>query len=521
MPVFRRTLVWLIILALWLPVITAPSARAQDANTIVIGMTDLPTTLDPGEAYDFNAWEVLSHLYTGLTRQVPGTFDYELALAAAVEISEDRLTYAFTLRDDATFSDGTPITAQTFVDSVNRVLAMRREATRAVEPYVSSVEADDDGRLVFHLTRPVPYFLALVALPPYFPQHPDLARMEQPQPFPDGLTGNGPYTLDSFEVRERIVLRANPAYTLGPQPATDTIVLQYFPRSEDLREALRSHEIDLAWRALYLGHLIELEGTTGLQVVEVPSTRVFYLYLNHDREPFDDPAAREGVTLLIERDSVAEEAFAGHVTPLTSMIPVQFPDSYAPIWPDETDATQAEAILHEAGYRTRGQSLLAFGIGYSLQTYGVSHLAGLNQIVRRSLNISDYVESGVFTNIETPTLISAMERGEAGVAMFFAWTPLVPHPDAYLRPLAHSSEPIPRNGRYAKSQIDQLLDDAAQLDDPAEQGALYREVSEWLLGDYDLIPMWQEHLQVVAWEDIDGIQIEPNFFLHYDQLVRK
>ena len=163
------------------------------------------------------------------------------------------------------------------------------------------MEADSDGRLVFHLTRPVPYFMALVALPPYFPQHPDLAATDQPVPFPDQIIGNGPYSLESFDVHERIVLKATRP-TTRPQPATETIVLQNFARSEDLRDALRAHEIDLAWRALYLGHLIELEGTEGLQVVEVPSTRVFYLYFNHDREPFDDPAAREAVTLLIERE---------------------------------------------------------------------------------------------------------------------------------------------------------------------------------------------------------------------------
>jgi ABC-type transport system substrate-binding protein len=520
MPVFRR-LCSFVLLTILVAGPFGSAAHAQDAGTIIIGMTDLPNTLDPGEAYDFNAWEVLSHLYVGLTRQTPGTVDYELALAADVQISDDRLTYTFTLRDDITFSDGTPITAQTFVDSINRVLALRRDALQAVEPYVASVTANADGQLVFTLTRPVPYFLALVSLPPYFPQHPDLVSQEQPQPFPEAVIGNGPYTLDHFDVRTEIVLKANPAYALGPQAQTGTIILRNFAHSEDLREALRSHEIDLAWRALYLEHLRELENLDGLQLVEVPSTRVFYLFLNHDREPFDDPAAREAVTLLIKRDDVVADVFGGHVTPLTSLVPALFADAYAPIWPNDGQLEQAEIVLNEAGYRTRGQSLLAFGIGYSLQTYGASHLAGLIQIIRRDLNISDYVESGVFTDIETPTLVSSMERGEAGIAMFFAWTPIVPHPEAYLRPLAHSDEPMPRNSRYDKVQVDALLDDAALLADPAEQGMKYQEVGDWLLADFDLIPMWQEHVQVLAWENITGIQIEPNFFLHYDLLARQ
>ena len=141
--------------------------------------------------------------------------------------------------------------------------------------------------------------------------------------------------------------------------------------------------------------------------------------------------------------------------------------------------------------------------------------------MRRQLNVSEYVECGIFADIETSTLISAVERGEAAYAVFLGWTPLVPHPDAYLRPLAYSGEPIPANGKYAKTEVDRLLDEAAPLDDPAEQGALYQDAADLLLADHDLIPLWQDHLQVMAWEDIEGIQIEANFFLHYDLLKRK
>ena len=134
MPVVRRLFfgglyLALAVIGLLAPLAIAPT-HAQDSGSITIGVTDLPTTLDPGEAYDFIAWEVLSHLYIGLTRQIPGTLDYELALAEELQMSDDRLTYTFTLRDDAAFSDGTPITAQTFVDSINRVRDLSRDASR-------------------------------------------------------------------------------------------------------------------------------------------------------------------------------------------------------------------------------------------------------------------------------------------------------------------------------------------------------------------------------------------------------
>jgi ABC-type transport system substrate-binding protein len=502
----------------------AHPTRAQDsASTIIIGVTDLPETLDPGEAYDFAAWEVLSHLYTGLTRQIPGTVDYELALARAVQVSDDRLTYSFTLRNDAAFADGTPITAQTFVESIERVLALEGDAAQAVMPYVARMEAAESGDLVFTLTRPVPCFMALVALPPYFPQHPDLTRTDRAQPTGTGMIGNGPYQLAEFTPGEQIVLHANPAYTLGPPPATPVIVLRRYDRSEDLRNAIRAHTIDVAWRALFTGHLIELEtdAPNGLQFVETPSTRVFYMLFNRDREPFSEPSAREAITLLVERAPLASEFERGHMSPLTSLIPPVFADAYAPIWPDAFALDRAETLLQAAGYRTRGQAQLQFDVGYSLQTYGLAHLPTFTQLVERGFTESDYISARLVTDIETPALIRALERGELNTgAVIFAWTPIVPHPAAYLRPLAHTDEPIPSAGGCATPAFSRLLDDAARLDDPVAQGSRYREAAGQLLADRALIPLFQDHVALVAWDTIGGIQVEPNYFLHYDQLTK-
>jgi peptide/nickel transport system substrate-binding protein len=521
MPVFRRIV--LLALAGSLQLLgMAPHAGPAQAQTesIIIGVTDLPNTLDPGEAYGFMAWEVLSHLYTGLTRQIPGTLDYELVLAETYTVSTDRLVYTFTLRDDSTFSDGTPITAQTFVDSVNRVLALKQDAEQVVQPYVESVEASNAGELIFCLKRPVPDFLALLALPPYFPVHPTLSQADRPQPFPETLIGNGPYTLDQFDVREQIVLKANPAYDLGPQPLTPTIILKRFARSQDLRDALQAHDIDLAWRALFLGHLFQLEAVEGLNVVEVPSTRVFYFYMGQAREPTDDPLVREALTLLLNRQEPIDAVFQGHVSPLTSLVPSLFPDAYAPIWPDTPDVEQAEAVLRTAAYSERVSSRLNLSTSFSQPVYGDVYASAVIQFDRASFGATQFIQSSVFADIEATTFVGIIERGEGSTAVF-GWTPVVPHPDAYLRPLAHSGEPIATNGRYASQQVDFLLDEAARLDDPMEQGELYQEVAQWLLDTHAIAPIWQDHLQVVAWDDIDGILIEPNFFLHYDQLVRR
>src|SRR5579859_2171988 len=115
------------------------------ASQITIGTTEILTNLDPADAGDVFSWEVLSHLYTGLTRQLPGTLRYDLALAATHTISADGLTHKFTIRPDAAFDDGTPISVRTFVDSINRTLHLQGHGGTLIAQYIKSVGVDSSG----------------------------------------------------------------------------------------------------------------------------------------------------------------------------------------------------------------------------------------------------------------------------------------------------------------------------------------------------------------------------------------
>lgn len=494
-------------------------AQARQSDTITIGTTDLPVSLDPAEAYDFMTWEVLSHLYVGLVRQVPGTLDYELALAERHTVSADGLTHTFTLRAGQTFSDGTPITAQTFVDSLMRVLALRRRAVALVEPYVAEVSAPSARTLVFTLKRPTPFFLQLLALPAYYPQHPALITASAPQPFPTQMIGNGPYQLQHFAVREEIVLRANPAYALGPAPKTATIVLRHFNRSQDLREALLRHEVDIAWRALLLADVQHLDDTPGLNLTELPATRVYYLYMNQNREPTDDPMVREALTLLMDRRAIGE-VLDGHATPLTALVPAEFATAYVPLWPGEQDIPTAEATLRAAGYKERGTPKLSVTLGFSLPLYGVPYADAVNRLARASFQPTRFVEYSIFSDVDAATFMDVLEEGGTGLAVF-AWTPVAPHPYAYLYPLLHSSQPIPANGRFARPELDLLLDQIAQQPDTASQADLYAQLAQWVLDDHALVPLWQDHLQLIAWDTVTGIAVAPNYRLSYEPLARR
>jgi ABC-type transport system substrate-binding protein len=499
--------------------IATPPVKAQD-NTITIGSTDLPASLDPASANSFLAWEILGHLYTGLTRQIPGTLEYELAVADGYELSEDGLTHRFTIRDDAVFSDGTPITAAHFAYGIQRVLSLDYNPAIALKAMGLSVQVTEDEVLEMTTNRPIPYFRQLVALPAFFPVLESDFPASEANPFVTSLTGNGPYRLVGRDVGDYVELQANPVYQFGPPPKTEHITLRQYENTETLRLAVVRHEIDMAWRDVSLPDAITTAETTeGLTLVNMPSSRIWYLTLNRKFDYVDDPVLRQSVLMTLNRERITEEYFGGYLSPAYSLVPPQLTDSYAPLWSAPANITTAIANMQDAGYRESRFNQANFVMTSTYLGYGNFYANVLVDIVRdtrpmRMLTIT------AATGIDLATFMDALTSGDTNAALF-PWTPIVMHPDAYLRPLLHSSGPLAFENRYASNEMDALLDRAAREADPARQAALYREAQEKIVEAYAIVPLWQDTLAVLAWENIGGIMIEPNFFLRYDQLERQ
>src|SRR5258708_32279796 len=122
--------------------LTTHSAHAAGADTVIIGYTDGAGSLDNADAYDNHSWEILQNTGEGLLKYKVASIDVEPGLATDMpKISADGLTYTFTLRDNLTFADGTPITAQTFVDTIKRVHTLTRQVAAFATPHITNVEA--------------------------------------------------------------------------------------------------------------------------------------------------------------------------------------------------------------------------------------------------------------------------------------------------------------------------------------------------------------------------------------------
>lgn len=251
------------------------------ADTIIIGTTDEVNSLDAQDAYATHDWEIIKNTGAALMSYTPGTS--ELVPGAAADypvVSEDGLSYTFTLRENLMFADGTPVTAQTYVDSWDRLNTLEGQVSGLIQLYVESVEALDDLTVVYNLKSSFGFFPALAATAPFVVTNPAEFTADEINEFPEALDGIGAYSMVSHTPGEQMVLEANPYY-FGEAPAIQTVIIKYFADPTTMSNAIETGEIDIAWRTLGPVEAIRLQEVEGVTVVQVDAPALRYMVFNH------------------------------------------------------------------------------------------------------------------------------------------------------------------------------------------------------------------------------------------------
>jgi peptide/nickel transport system substrate-binding protein len=234
-------------------------------DTLVIGTTMLPEVLNPYEAAHPNEFEIIYNTSLLLLRFSHA--DASWIPEAAVDlpqVSEDGLTYTFTLRDDLIRDDEQTLNANHYVEAWESLTASDHAISRVFDAYIKNAEALDDLTLVYHLNQPYSFFPALVASPALVPSN-----------------SPGAYQVIEVLPGERVVLEANPSY-VGRTPLVRTLVIQSFPNSAQLADALEAGEVDLAWRSLEMVDLFRFENDADWEINQIDLATLYFLVFNHN-----------------------------------------------------------------------------------------------------------------------------------------------------------------------------------------------------------------------------------------------
>jgi len=490
---------------------TAEKTAEAKKNVIVIGVTDKVTDLDPANAYDFYTWEVLNNIMGGLMRYKPGTTELEPYLAESYEVKENGTVYIFHLRKDLKFADGTPCTAHDVVRSIKRVKKINGDPAWLVTDFVKDVEAIDDYTVKFTLKKPVSYFLALVATPPYFPVHPNYKPDEIDTDQTAG--GVGPYKIVKWVRDQELILEANPYFF--EKPKTEKIIIRFYKDATTLRLAIEKGEIDIAWRTLTPIDLKSLRTNPNLNVIEAPGAFIRYLVLNGNEStdyPTKNKLVRQAIAAAIDRHDIAQRVYMGTVEPLYSLVPMGmwshidvFKEKYG-----DGNIELAKQLLQQAGYSEDNK--LKLELWWTPTHYGDTE-KDLAQVLKEQLEKTGMIEVEL-KSAEWSTYVDYSRKG-AMMASLFGWYPDYLDPDDYTTPFLKSTANSWLGYPYSDPEMDELLEKASIALTQEEREQLYKQIQQKLAEDAPIIPLVQGKLYVVAKKDIDGIILDPTMLFRY------
>ncbi|SPJ24518.1 ABC transporter substrate-binding protein [Palleronia abyssalis] len=321
--------------------IAAPAA----AQTLNVAWSQDATGLDPHTQTAFASIRLLELLYEPLVRLGPN-LEIQPAVAESWEFSEDATTLTFNLDPDATFHDGSPVTAADVKASFERILDEATGASaRANYTSITAIETPDDQTVVFQLDGPnVPILNGMASINAAIVP----ASAIEAGTVGTEVMGSGPFTLDARTPNANASLTAFDGWH-GGDIAYDGIEVSVLPDETAILASLRAGQADFALLSDPLvATLVPREDS--LQLNTAPTLSYHVLQLNASRDPMGELAVRQAISCALDRQDILDAALLGEgeVTgPLTSPAYRNDPST---LFCYEQDQDRARELLAEAGY---------------------------------------------------------------------------------------------------------------------------------------------------------------------------
>jgi peptide/nickel transport system substrate-binding protein len=479
-----------------------------------LGTTESITAMDPAGSYDFGSWNMQYAIFQRLM-QVPAGESEPVGDAAESCDYDNPTTVTCTLRGGLTFSNGNELTSSDVKFSLERniniadpngsavLLAQLTDADGKFRP--DSIETPDDTTVTFNLNTPDTTFVKLLSTA--------TTSIVDEESFPaddlmsdDEVVGSGPLKLSQYKEGEQVVLEANETYD-GDSPAqAEQIFVQFFKDSAPLKEAISSQQIDVAWRTLSPTDLNDLESGGDVEVIEGEGSEFRYWVWQLGTEVGKELAIRQAVAQLIDRESIAQNAYDGTVAPAYSIVPpgfggqkVSFEEKYG-----EPDVGKAKQILDEANVETP----VDLTLGYTPTHYG-------DNAVDEATELSKQLEdSGLFT----PTIEQAeweqyqtLYKKNVYDLFILGWYPDILDADNYLTPFIRDGGFYANN--YSSDEVNKLLDQELAETDTQARNEIISQLQDIVAEDVPLVPSWFGKNVAVATPQMEGVEetLDPTY----------
>ncbi|QDS36111.1 peptide ABC transporter substrate-binding protein [Brevibacillus brevis] len=341
---------------------TPAEATKTEPMVLKWSINSEPPSMDPGIAVDADSFDMIYAAFEGLTSyDVNGQLVN--ATAESFTNSPDYMNYTFKIRKDAKWSNGDPVTAHDFVYAIKRNLDPKTASEYAYQLYYIKggeeyntgkgkvedvgVKAVDDYTVEFNLKSPTPFFRELTFFPTLFPLHQKTLE-ENPKWADEAKTivGNGPFIMDTWEHKSKIVFTKNPNYWDKNNVKLDRIEIAMIEDNNTAFSMFENGDIDWGGypaSTLPTDAIPTLKDAGKLMVADNPGTQS--VVFNTNKPPFNNKKIRQAFAYAINRQEIIDNILQTGVPAAYGWVPTSMglkPDGYF-----TEDQAKAKALLEE------------------------------------------------------------------------------------------------------------------------------------------------------------------------------
>ncbi len=451
-------------------------------------------------------------------------------IAESYKISDDNLTYTFTIRDGALWSDGSPVTAHDFEFSWKRALNPELAADYAFQLYYIEgaeaynsgtgtaddvkVKALDDKTLEVTLAAPTGYFTELTAFYTYFPvnkavveANPDWAKE------PETHVSNGPFKMVSWEHNATIDLEKNPNYYDAASIKLDGI---HFDILEDENTAWQKYEggeYDML-ATLPQAVAAQMAKDNNPELTIGGQVGTYYYNVNNDLKPFNNVKVRKGLSMALDRETIVSKIAQGGQIAAQGVVPVGLVDEngkeFREVVGNLIQYNVAEGKkLFEEGLAEEGMTVEQFNSSNFVLLYNTSEAhkkiaQAAQEMWRTALGITLGVE-----NVEFQVKLDREKAGDYQISRA-GWIGDYSDPMTMLD--LWWSESSFNDANYNNPKYDELILATKATADQTVRFNNMREAEKILMEDMPIIPVYFYTQPYAVKSNVEGIYKLPLFY---------
>ena len=491
-------------------------------GVLFIANGEEPKGLDPQLTTGDPDRNVILGLFEGLIRLNPKTLKPEPGVAESWTISEDQTTYVFTIRENARWSNGDPLTAQDFVWTYMRALTPTMPNEYAYMMYYFKnaeafnkgeikdfsevgVKALDDHHLEIQLNFPASFFLQMLDHHSFYPINKKAVlaggAIDDPSnrwTLPETFVGNGPFTLKRWEVNNVIELEKNPYFWDAEHIRLNGV--QFFPITEYSVEErfFRAGKVHLTHTPQMAIEKIAVYREKNPEYLRIyPNYSTYYYSINQTKKPFDDVRVRKALAYAIDRDTLVKKVTKGEEPPAYSLIPSD-PQGYSPKTYFKYDVEEARRLLAEAGF-PNGEGFPVRKILYNTNENHKKVALAIQQMWKDNLNINVELD-----NQEWKVYLDTMHNLQHDIGRT-GWIA------DYVEPSNFTTVLFPGGGNnytgWASEEYRAILDETTATTDLQKRYALFEKANKLISDEMPIIPLFYYsdlnlvHTSVKGWYD--------------------